>query len=210
MQQLVSAQGRHSKERQVEDVSDVETVTAYPLRNSKGSGISANNGITTRRPPSPYFRDAFSITTIFADQSCTPYCSCQCHVRNHTQTPGWLKTVIGAFIMDYTGTSLLRTTPCNYPKCRSQGRGSSRLVYYFPTWMMQRVLCVSGTFRGLTGAGASWTLRMPRLVPHNFTMWPMIERSMASEVKRILGTGEASIFDISTDGDICLHVSQFS
>ncbi|RMY62881.1 hypothetical protein D0865_00193 [Hortaea werneckii] len=140
----------------------VNAYDAAPLRNTIGH--QANNDPA----PCATAPSTVKITATMATNRCPPICKCCCHERTSFATPRCLRRFLGELMLDYT--SLLQPKACNYPPCRKRP-GKSHFKYVFPTWFASRALIANGTSGCLTGIGASWTLRIPFILPNSDPLW---------------------------------------
>ena len=147
------------------------------------------------------------ITTVMPLKACDWTCNCQCHVRTQSQTPQWLSAVVGTLFYSSTNTPSLDVRPCNVISCfRSQPSSSSRLTYYFPSWLMRTALIYS-TWSNLKGENSSWVVKMPREIPSYQPCWHYIQTGDVQKIKELLQRREMSPYDIRSDGTSVLHVS---
>lgn len=147
----------------------------------------------------------FVASTCFT--ACTRPCPCSCHLKNYSASPRWLKAVSGMLLCSYTGARSFGRPPCNFPHCQSNGIRTIRVAYFFPTWAFQRALLLSGTLANLTGHGASWTVRMPRLIFRGDLVWHFIRNGKVGDLQQLLKSRRTSPFDIDETGMSPLLVS---
>lgn len=146
------------------------------------------------------------ITTNLPTKACEWICNCQCHVRTQYQTPQWLSATIGTLFYSSTSTPSLDVRPCNVPSCsRSHPSSSSRVTYYFPTWMLRTALVFS-TWSNLKGKNSSWVVKVPREIPYNDPVWNYVHQGDIDAIKGLLENREVSPYDIAPDGSSILHV----
>lgn len=149
---------------------------------------------------------AICVKTSVANQRCGLLCGCRCHVRTHFKTPRSLSRIFGLLFYSYSG-SLLPGRPCNYPHCKKSGDQSSQFTYYFPTWMVARAVSITSTYRDLSGLGASWALKVPRVISDRARIWYLIEAGNLRGVQDEFTKKLASPFDINITGGSLLLVS---
>ncbi len=65
----------------------------------------------------------------------------------------------------------------------------------------------TGTWKDITGAGASWSIRVPRVISDYHVVWKTIHAGHLPRLQRLLATREISPFDVAADGDTLLTVS---
>lgn len=147
------------------------------------------------------------ITTSMPRKACDRTCNCQCHIRTQFQTPKFLSAVIGTLFYSSTNTPSLDVRPCNITTClRSQPSSSSRLTYYFPSWMM-RTAAVYSMWTSLEGRNSSWFVKMPREVPYGELCWLDIKLGIEEHLFESLKRQEISPYDVRPTGVSLLHVS---
>ena len=144
------------------------------------------------------------VTTTLANASCLPGCKCQCHHRTLIRTPHWLKSVLGTMLYSYTGTAIIRTTPCDYPPCR-RGTQKSIFAYYFPSWALTRALMISSSWDALSGVGSSWVVRMPVIVPTSHPLWHAVTQGNIEYLQNRFSNGEANVYTVNEHGFSMLH-----
>jgi len=147
------------------------------------------------------------ITATMATNKCPPICKCCCHVRTSFATPRYLQRFLGQLMLDYT--SLLQPKACNYPPCKKRP-GKFQFTYVFPTWFASRTLIVNGTSGGLTGIGASWTLRIPFILPPSDLLWKIIEDDNLSSLRSHTLWNVSNLNVVDEDGYSPLLVRHFS
>ncbi|RMZ13503.1 hypothetical protein D0860_02484 [Hortaea werneckii] len=169
----------------------VNVYDAAPLRDAVGK--QANNGPI----PDGIAPSTVRITATVATDKCPPICKCCCHVRTSFATPRYLRRFLGQLMLDYT--SLLQPKACNYPPCKKRP-GKSHFTYVFPTWFASRSLIVNGTSGGLTGIGASWTLRIPFILPASDFLWRCIEDDDLSSLRYLISQNNSILNVIDENG----------
>lgn len=147
-----------------------------------------------------------SITTSSVKAKCDRFCRCQCHTITSYRTPRWMKSFIGFLYFGYSGTPLLNRRPCNYSQCRLSGRPTTNFTYHFPRWAVSRVLSLTGTLDDLSGLGASWTIRIPRVISDSANIWWQIDVGSIIQVQNSFTKGLASPFDVDAKGGSLLNV----
>ncbi len=96
-------------------------------------------------------------------QPCFRYCKCQCHRPSTINTPSWARFAIGSLVAQYNGVSVIGKNPCSSSACKSTGKGSLKLGYSFPRWMIGRAVSLSASWDTLTNTGAHLHLAVPRV-----------------------------------------------
>lgn len=180
------------------------------LKNNVQSDSSISQGSNDYSGPvdiaSHLNRYTISITTSPVKNKCDRFCRCQCHINTSYTTPRWMRFFIGTLYISYSGTPLLNRRPCNYLRCRKSGSPTSNFIYYFPGWMVSRVLSVTGRHDDLNGIGASWTVRIPRVISEESDIWRRVRFGSAAVLLDTFREGLASPFDVSCHGMSLLAV----
>ena len=149
---------------------------------------------------------AFCVKASIGRRKCPRFCRCRCHLRTQLSTPRWMQSVFGTFFGSFTGCPIPGVRACDYSRCHQAGASSTQVLYIFPGWFVQRAVMLSTTWRNLSGPGASWTLRMSRLVSDSADIWYYVRLGSLSQVRNCLEDGTASLHDVDTQGSTLLHV----
>lgn len=137
---------------------------------------------------------------------CDPLCACCCHIRTPLETPRCLRDLCGQLFTSHIAFPWLSRRSCNLFKCKQSGKDALRVSYIFPTWLMRRMLVICMTCRDISGPGATWSIRMPRIVPYNAPIWTSIRFNRGFAVRFLLRTFQSSPFDIWPSGSTLLYV----
>lgn len=121
----------------------------YPIQEShSGKQISIHDAHNwTRTEANGRFanRDTFRIeTSIYQPPQPQSRCRCRCHSqKGEYQSPGWLRPLLGGFFLHYDSFPVLsRSCRCDLMGCGDVS-STVRFHYYFPGWLLKRVLLVS-------------------------------------------------------------------
>lgn len=106
-----------------------------------------------------------------AGPTCGTFCQCQCHVHTQVHIPRWLSGTLGVMFGSYQGTPALNIRPCNYRKCNRSTTTASHFTYYFPSRLLNVALTFTSTWKDVTGAGGSWHISMPQMIPDQHIVW---------------------------------------
>lgn len=146
------------------------------------------------------------ITTSMPRKACDGTCNCQCHVWTRFQTPKFLSAAVGTLFYSSTNTPSLDVRPCNVTTCfRSQPASSSKLTYYFPTWMMRNAVVYS-MWTSLDGRNSSWFVKMPREISYERPYWSYVQLGWEENLWEPLERREISPYDVGPTGISLLHV----
>ncbi len=149
---------------------------------------------------------AMCLRATIRTRKCPRFCRCRCHVHIQLSTPRWMKSILGSFFGSFMGCPLLLSQSCDYSRCRQSGSSSTEVRYIFPVWFVKRAIVFSTTWRDLSGLGASWTFRMPRVIDTRSDVWLLIERGSLSRLRECLERHKASPYDVVENGWTLLHV----
>ncbi|KAI9886441.1 MAG: hypothetical protein M1823_001759 [Watsoniomyces obsoletus] len=136
---------------------------------------------------------------------CPRFCRCRCHVPTQFSTPRWMKNIFGSFFGSFRGYPLLHSRTCDYSRCRQSATSSTEVLYVFPAWFVKRAIVFNATWKDLSGPGASWTFRMPRLISKTSPIWGWIQCDKLSFVRAEFRCHRASPYDVDEDGLTPLH-----
>ena len=155
------------------------------------------------------YNKVFQIAGTVGAASCGYLCPCRCHLRTPLETPRWLRDLCGYLFTSHIAVPCLSRRSCNLPTCKRSGSNALQVSYMFPAWIMRRMLVLSMTWKDLSGQGASWTIRMPRVVPYYASIWESIRSNRGLAVRNLLADFRSSPFDIRHDGTTLLYVCPF-
>ena len=172
--------------------------------NTDSSSNVSPTGTASAQPNNIVEEPRIRITASIVIQSCPKFCKCKCHTPSHVRTPQLLRNVLGQLLFSYT--TLIRSKPCDYPRCRKSAR-KSHFTYYFPQWMASRALMISSIGSHLTGLGTDWLVRMPVVVPETHPAWTAALLGDIDFLQKCFWDGIATPRMITPSGSNLLHVS---
>ena len=140
--------------------------------------------------------------------SCELDCSCTCHKTSRFRSPTFMTTIVGSLFLGYNAVPWFSRN-CDSAFCRSH---SSKLAYTyaFPRWFVNRVIIlkISNTRLG----GPELCLRLARMRPKESGIFSaagdMSDEVAVYHVRRLLLAGEASVLDVTPDGETALQVNR--
>ena len=169
-----------------------------PRRLSQFDG-TAESGLSRR----PYAADRLRAPH-YRRTPCSGWCSCRCHGLTYYQSPRSFDNILGTLLMGHSGVSF-RKRPCNEQSCRMQSIPTFRLNFFFPQWMMSRVLQFVVQLSYMKGP--ELVLRVPRVVPDNAPALFYAVQGDIEGIKSLFSKGLASPYDVALDsGRTALHV----
>jgi hypothetical protein len=136
--------------------------------------------------------------------TCSNWCSCVCHSRRTTKLSTPFRNILGSLFIGYTGFPNF-TPACNEAKCTKRSCPKAEIIYYFPVWLLARVVSLTVLFSG--ARGPELNLKMPRMVGWTSPLWRSAQANELSTVQNLFSSGMASPFDVNAYGQSALHVS---
>jgi hypothetical protein len=134
---------------------------------------------------------------------CHMGCSCRCHRPTKFSTPSWLTNILGHIYIGSVGIPRL-AAECNEKLCQKQGFREARMVYFFPPWLVSRILSFAYSSRGTLQI----VLRAPRVVSDEAPMLRFAADRDLSSMRMLMSKGLASPADIGHKYHMtALHVS---
>ncbi|KZM20612.1 uncharacterized protein EKO05_0010889 [Ascochyta rabiei] len=133
---------------------------------------------------------------------CRPWCSCSCHKKTTFRYPKLVRNVIGNLFVGYTGMPGL-TASCNEMACQQRSAASVEVTYYFPSWLLSRMLSLTLTLTAF--GGPELNLRMPRMVNWTTPLWRLSTVGESDQIGRLFSTAKASPYDVNAYGQSALH-----
>lgn len=130
--------------------------------------------------------------------------TCCCYPRRRIQITNVLSSLIGSLCISYSGGQLSR--PCKQCLCRTKSPLRLKINYYFPRWLLAKVVNV---FLSFDPAGSPCvSLQMPRIRPDTSKIFHLATAGDIGGMKTMFQRGLASPNDVSyTFGYSVLHVS---
>lgn len=135
---------------------------------------------------------------------CPSWCSCVCHKTCWLQTPESLYQALGLLFVGVSGFPI-QYIKCNERLCRRQSIPTLKVNYFFPQWIVSRVLQFA--LRLSYMQGPELILRMPLVVPDNAPLMFFAVQGNLAEIQSLFNQGLASPFDVAmSNGRTALHV----
>ena len=146
-------------------------------------------------------------TEMHSFRLCKKWCSCCCHAQQSVRFPRALRNMIGLLFVGYSGIPIL-TPSCNEKRCLKRSSPSMHVSYYFPTWLLSRVLNVTASFKAFDGP--QLTLNVPRVVDWWHPLWRPAYENNVGAIQTLFSEGLASPFVIGVYGQSALHVGRLA
>lgn len=192
-----------SIQRQVDSIAmslQSSIPSASPPRLSKGNRQSSSSSVGT------HSQSTLCVKASVWENTCNRFCRCQCHTRTQISTPRWMSSVLGTFFGSFTGYPLLGSRPCDYNRCQQTSAFSTQVLYVFPMWLASPAIALGSAYKDLSGPGASWTFRMPRVIPESNMIWDLVLKGHLAQIKMAFAMHQASIYDTDPKGSTLLFV----
>jgi hypothetical protein len=138
--------------------------------------------------------------------TCKRYCRCKCHPKFQACTPGWIKLVLGTFILNGGGTSHFRRLPCDQEDCCRNKTIYVQMTYMAPSWMFLKALALCAQAEIVSGSIRSYNISIPRTIEYTAKVWSLIELGCLSELKALFDDGLVTPYDVAMDGTSLLKV----
>jgi ankyrin repeat protein len=130
-------------------------------------------------------------------KTCSPWCSCRCHIRRSFRTPELTKKFFGSLFVGYGGMPII-TQPCNERQCRKPSSSKVVLSYQFPDWFWSRSLLLS--FMTASAAGPELLIRIPNTIPYASETYQHCLDGNVAGLLRLFKKKIASPFDLDPKG----------
>ena len=133
-------------------------------------------------------------------------CTCNCHSSVATRSPSWLGSSLGTMLVRYNRSGYQSCESCRRRSCARDSSGGLKTQYYFPSWMLNRMLSMQ--YKWDPKSGYHFSLRAPRSVPPGSSIFTLAQHGNIQGIQRLFDQRLASPFDVSSDeGRSPLHVS---
>lgn len=143
--------------------------------------------------------------TLYRQSSCSSRCLCHCHKTYFAKTPTLTQDIIGSLFIGYSNTPINRK-PCNEKLCKQQRSSLLKVNYYFPSWLLHRMVAFKNIWN--PNEGHQISVRIPRVVDPFSDVFLVADHGNLESLKELFDQGLASPFDISgDDGESVLQVS---
>lgn len=132
-------------------------------------------------------------------------CKCNCHAPLAIKIPSWFAGAVGSLLIRYSMRSRQPCHDCRQKMCQGRMRNILRANYYFPTWLLHRMICFYFSYSPMDGQNVA--LRTPRMIAASSEVFSILQSGNISGVQNLFDHDLASSFDISfREGRSLLHV----
>ena len=192
--------------------------------NKRFDDLNPANGHTHTQPAPPYPEPKIEVTSqqngtkdpkdqdtensVMRIQSISrsSSCTCSCHSSFATRSPSWLGPSLGTMLVRYNRSGHQSCNTCLRRSCAKNSSGGIKTQYYFPSWMLNRMLSMQ--YKWDPKNGHQLSLRTPRSVPPGSNIFALAQHGNIEGIQRLFDQRLASPFDVSSDeGRSPLHVS---
>lgn len=141
----------------------------------------------------------------YRQRRCEGWCGCRCHLPSRVQSPQKFALVAGNLLISFSGFRIW-TRKCNDRACNRQSIPTIKVMYQFPTWLLQRMLYFAASMSEMNGP--ELTLSMPRTVSPNAAIFSYAVQGNMKKIQELFTRGVASPYDVAlNNGRTVLHVS---
>jgi hypothetical protein len=126
--------------------------------------------------------------------NCPKSCSCICHSATLTKFPRWMNQVTGLLFMRYSGKPLLTAMKCTKKRCKGRHQSKIHASYYFPGWMLHRMVEVVATWDA--NAAPAMSLRVMRIIPDQSPLFSYSMEGRTVDIQDLFLQNLASPIDI--------------
>lgn len=154
-----------------------------------------------------YSNNADSLLHVRAVLRCPSTCQCRCHTATTLQAPNYLHKVFGAFFLSYNAPVRFRGRPCNLYSCGNPPSSKVQFHYYLPAWLASCALQFSASWNSLRGKGATLSLKIPRYIETNDSIWHAIAGGHLDYVREKFSKRQCFPTDVDSFGMSLLLVS---
>ena len=199
--------------------TSIETISksSWQVKEDQSGGIDQSQHLpldrrlrTARQSPPPE-KESWRYGTVrvrasqYRRNPCEGWCSCICHRPRCIRTPEKADYLLGSLFVGYSGLPT-RTRQCNERNCRKQSIPSVNVVYFFPRWLLARVVHFAVAISYMKGPTVS--LSMPRAIPDNAPILFFAVQGNLEGIRSLFDQGLASPYDVGiSNGRTALHVS---
>lgn len=134
---------------------------------------------------------------------------CKYHTSLNIRSPRWLGTAIGRVLIHYSSGTAPKCLNCSSKSCRGSSRNTIRSMYYFPGWIMRRMISIQMSWNQVYRLD-TFTLTAPRVISTNSSVFLFAQHGNIEGMQRLFSEHLASPFDISLEeGRSPLHVREW-
>lgn len=136
---------------------------------------------------------------------CQSWCKCACHTESRSNTPKFLRSVVGMLYVGYFGVPALSPS-CDMSGCKGNSEGLLQVHYYFPSWFLGKVISMAlGVSRT---CGPELCLRVANVRADWDPIFTHCHNGNIDAVRSVLVAGEASVLDVNAqNGNSLLHMA---
>ncbi|EJT69460.1 hypothetical protein GGTG_13079 [Gaeumannomyces tritici R3-111a-1] len=147
--------------------------------------------------------DAFAVDASAA-KGCGYRCRCRCHITSRIQTPSWLCSIVGEYLLRYNAVPFFDKRPCDSASCLAGTKKFIRLHLHFPPWLLRSAIHVALLWHAFGSPGATMFFAVSRPISFG-PIWAAIRFNNLSRLRQELSAGEILPTDIdSTTGEAIL------
>jgi hypothetical protein len=172
---------------------------------SHDSSSAENIALTPKLSRSRYLDQRTSSFNFSSKQiswgMCSVYCRCKCHSMPARQFPTLLQKLLKSLFPTLRGKPSL-VHSCNVFNCRRRNAGRARIIVLH-AMLLKRAITLSTLSQGFK---IKVHLRIHPIVPDSSDIIRFSEAGDFPRLEKLIRTGQATVFDTSSDGWTPLHV----
>ena len=170
---------------------------------SSSSGIQQADNTGVKHYTASRLEDTTENMTLKSLDRYSGSCTCCCYPKSRIQITEVLRSMIGSMSISYFGGQISRR--CQQASCGRKLPTTLNLTYYFPRWLLTKVVSVSLSFD--PAGSPSMSLQMPHIRPDTSKIFHLATAGDIGGMKTMFESGLASPNDVSyTFGYSVLHV----
>ena len=132
-------------------------------------------------------------------------CGCVCHRPHFVKTPRNLTKALGFLFIQYSGYPFAVFAKCTEPGCQAHSRFTAQVFYYFPVWLLNRMIVIQYLLTLFNEPAVSMTMRA--VVPSGAEIFQFANTGDCIGLQRLFTERSASPNDVDIHGGTALRVS---
>ncbi|KAJ8119957.1 hypothetical protein O1611_g10492 [Lasiodiplodia mahajangana] len=130
---------------------------------------------------------------------CIDSCICGCHHALRIRTPEVIRNAVGVLFIELALLSVFFS--CRQRTCRHRSQRLLRFTYYFPQWLLMRMICV--TLYAPDPQAWNVSCKTPRRVSEDAAVFECARSGDIDGVRSLFDRGMASVYDIGITTGAC-------
>jgi hypothetical protein len=135
----------------------------------------------------------------YRPRRCAVSCICRCHRCFRIRSPEALQKIFGTVFVELASLFILYS--CNKGTCRQKSQSLLRLTYFFPQWLLMRMISATLWIPNLQACEIS--MKMPRVVPEDAEVFACARSGDIRGLRSLFDDGLASVHDTGVFTGAC-------